>query len=158
MKRIDSISTSKLNKIEEEYKGKIKFKTGSSSNLDIEAAEGILAGDVRLRTTEELLGVIAAEVEKYKQIKEEEKIARAANRHYGYRSNCITLNTFDFVNREDVKKYHDASNAVAKRLDTEKKDRRKKVVAEASKIKDEVMFEGSDKAVALLEKFANKKF
>lgn len=157
-KRIDTITTEKLETIENDYRGKIHLRTGGYSGLDFEAAEGILAGKVKLNAEGKILKVIADRLKVAKEALAEAEIARAAGRYYGSSSKTITLGTFDFVDKDAVAAYHKKFNKEARRLADEKYKRRTAVTTEATKVKDSVILEGSSAAIALLEKFANKKF
>ena len=157
-KRIDSITQEKLNAIEDEYKGKIFFKTGSNTGLDPEAAEGVLSGKVKLKTEAQLLKTIADQLKKVKAAELEAEINRRAGRYYGQSCRSVSLSTFDFVDKKSVAVYHKSTNEEATKLTNKKAAHRKNVMDESIKVKDSVILEGSAAAVALLEKFANKKF
>jgi len=157
-KRIDTITTEKLDAIENEYRGKISIRTGGYTGLDFEAAEGVLAGKIKLKTKESILKVIADRLKTKKEAEAEAEIARAAGRFYGSTPKTITLGTFDFVDKDAVAVYHKKSNKEAKRLADEKHKREIAVTTEATKVKDSVILEGSAAAVALLEEFAKKEF
>ena len=157
-KRIDTLATEKLDAIENDYRGKINLRTGGYSGLDFEAAEGILAGKVKLKTKENILKVIAERLKTAKEAQADAEIARAAGRYYGSSSKTITLGTFDFVDKDAVAVYHKKFNKEARRLADEKYKRRTAVTTEATKVKDSVILEGSAAAIALLKEFADKKF
>jgi len=157
-KRIDTITTEKLDAIEDEYRGKISLRTGGYSGLDFEAAEGILTGKIKLKTKENILKVIADRLKTAKEAQAEAEIARATGRFYGSTNKSITLGTFDFVDKDAMAVYHKKSNKEAKKLADEKYKRRTAVTTEATKVKDSVILEGSAAAIALLNKFAKKEF
>lgn len=157
-KRIDAIVEEKVAAITSEYQGKIRVRTGMSTQLDMEAVEGILAGKVKLKTVDDILKTLAGKLERAKERQAEQELARAAGRFYGGCRESISLATFDFVDRKSVAKYNSKGNNQAKKLKSEQDKRCKAVRDEAVKVKDKVILEGSEAAVVLLEKFAKKKF
>ena len=157
-KRIDSIVEAKLKTIEDEYKGKIKFRTGNQSGLDWEVVEAIINGDVQINSTEKIVGILRKRLEIAKENEAQAELQRAAGRYYGGYKQNIVLGTSDVVDKKVVTKYHTKHNADAKRFQAEKLKRIEAVKAEAVKVKDKVILDGSEAAVALLEEFANKKF
>jgi hypothetical protein len=158
-KRIDTITNEKIGAINQEYEGKIKYRSGMSSQLDLESVEGLLAGKVKLRTSSEILKTVKERYQESKRRETEDKIARAAGRYYGGRqTHYITLGTFDFVDKDSVEKYNSKRDAEAQKINSEKSKRINAVTVESTKVKDKIILEGSTAAVALLEEFANKKF
>ena len=160
VKRITDITSKKLSTIETEYRDKIKFRTGQKLNLDIEAARAVLDGTIAVKSTEDLMKLLTKRV----QQAEDSLAAKEAKRRDPNRYNCYTadpivsFSTFDFVDRKSVDSFYEVHNAGARKLDAEKKKRRDAVMAESTKVKDKVILEGNDAAVALLEKFEKKVF